>query len=281
MAANPPDGAIIDYALPAARGPVTLSVFDAQNHNVRIFSSADKVTAADPAKLEFAPEWVSPPMVLSAAPGMHRFVWDLHYPKPPITDQNTSKASKTDGIWAPPGHYTVELRVDGHNYEQPLLVKPDPRVTVSEAALRREFVLAQKVAEASAQASGASIEATRLLNALSSRLAHADGMRNQIDALISKVSDLSEVQLHPDPRELVSPPPRRVDSLGALSKDLQTLKRAVDGGDADPSADALASYAKLSDMLAATLHAWQQLKSGDLAILNAKLIAAGDKAIEL
>jgi hypothetical protein len=282
MAGNPPDGAIIDYVLPkATRGPMTLTVFDAQNHKVCSFSSADKVTAPDPAKLEFASEWVPPSMILSAAPGMHRFVWNLHYPKPPILAENMSNASGTDGIWAPPGNYTVELGADGRTYGQPLLIKPDPRVKVSEAALRREFVLAQKVAEASARASAASVEATRLLNALSSRLTHADGMRNQIDALMSKASDLSEIELHPDPRELVSPPPHRADSLRALSKDLEKLGRAVDGADANPSANALASYAKLSNMLATTLHAWQQLKDGDLATLNANLTATGDKAIAL
>jgi hypothetical protein len=57
MAANPPDGAIIDYALPkAVKAAVTLTVFDAQNHKVRSFSSADPVTATDPTKLEIAPE---------------------------------------------------------------------------------------------------------------------------------------------------------------------------------------------------------------------------------
>jgi photosystem II stability/assembly factor-like uncharacterized protein len=280
LASNPPDGAIIDYLLPkAAKGSVTLTVLDAQGHKVCSLSSADKVAAPDPAKLEFAPEWLPAPMILSAEPGMHRFVWNLRYPRPPTTTQKASSFLQTGGVWAPPGAYTIELGVDGLNFRQPLLVKPDPRVTVSEAALRRQFVLAQKVEQASTQASAASDEAAKLLQALASRLSDASGMHQEIAALMAKVSDLSEVVLHPDPRELVSPPPHRVDSLRALSSDLEALQRAVDGADADPGPDALASYAKLSKMLAATLHAWQQLKHSDLATLNAKLTAAGDKAI--
>ncbi|HJU28544.1 MAG TPA: hypothetical protein VJ718_05210 [Candidatus Binataceae bacterium] len=277
MAANPPDGAIIDYVLPKAiKGPVTLTVFDAQDHKIRSFSSADKLTEPNPAKLKFAPEWVPLSMILSAAPGMHRFVWNLHYPKPPTAPQDDSK---TDGVWAPPGDYTVALSVDGRDYRQPLIVKPDPRVAVSEAALRREFELAEKVTEAQARASAATAEATGLLKVLESRLAHTNLMRDHVAALMAKVSDLSGVQLHPNPRNLVAAPPRRTDSLRALSTDLDKLEQVVDGADADPSADALASYAKLSNMLAVTIHSWRQLKESDVAMLNARLTAAGYKSI--
>jgi hypothetical protein len=61
--------------------------------------------------------------------------------------------------------------------------------------------------------------------------------------------------------------------------DLDKLERAIDGSDAEPSKDALASYTKLSKMLSNTLDVWQRLKERDLAALNAKLTAAGDKAI--
>ncbi|MDE2133677.1 MAG: hypothetical protein KGJ49_03665 [Alphaproteobacteria bacterium] len=277
MAANPPDGAIIDYALPnAVKTPVTLTVFDAHHHKVRGFSSADKTTAPDPLKIKFAPEWIPSPTILSAAPGMHRIVWDLHYPKPPAPD-----AAQTNGVWAPPGRYTVELSVAGRSYSQPLLVKADPRVTVPEAALRREFVLARRVEELSSRAYAASAEATKLLQALEARMAHADAMRKQISALMAKVTDLNGVPLYPDPRGWPGRPPRRLDSLRALSTDLAKLETAVDGADANPSADALQSYAKISHMLAATLQAWQQLKHRDLATLNAGLTATGAKPIAL
>jgi hypothetical protein len=146
--------------------------------------------------------------------------------------------------------------------------------------LQREFVLAQEVEEETAQVSAASDEATRILEALAARSAHANRpMDKPIAALMARISDLSEVQVQPDPRKLTSPPPRRTDSLRALSTDLDGLERAVDGADADPSADALASHARLSKMVAATLNSWQQLKHGDLARLNAELAETGDKPI--
>ncbi len=280
MAANPLDGAIIDYVLPkTVKGPVTLTMLDAQSRKVCSFSSAEKITPPNPATLKFASEWVPPPMVLLAAPGMHRFVWNLRYPKPSVT--GPPKMSKTNGAWAPPGHYTVSLDVDGHDYTEPLTVKPDPRVKVSEAALMREFVLAEKVEMASAEASAACADATRILKALQSRLDHANRMRDQISELMARMSDLSGVSTQPpNPRNLTATPPRRTDSLRAISIDLRKLERAVDGADADPSADALASYAKLSKILADQLHAWQQMKHRDLTRLNASLREAGASPID-
>jgi photosystem II stability/assembly factor-like uncharacterized protein len=278
MAANPPDGAMIDYVLPEhVKGPVTLTILDAQNNQVRSFSSDDKPPMLDPAKLEFAPEWVPIPTPLFTTPGMHRFVWNLRY----ASQGETGKHSK-DGVWAPPGSYTIELSVNGHSYRQPLIVKPDPRVTVSVLAMQREFELARKVENESAQASKAGAEAEALLQALDQRQAHANGaLHDQIGALIAQTTDLSGMPLHPDPRDTVGAPPRRTDSLRALSTNLSKLLSAVDDADADPSPDARTAYATLSQTLTATLGDWAHMKQHDLSALNDKLKAAGEKPIAL
>ncbi|MDG2536974.1 hypothetical protein P5Y53_04805 [Dyella jiangningensis] len=281
MAANPPDGAVIDYALPKGiKGAVTLTVFDAQGNKVRAFSSADAVTPPDPRKLNAAPEWVPEPIRLSTAAGMHRFVWDLHYPQPAAATPDPEKDNL--GVWAPPGNYTVELDVDGQRYRQPLRLLVDPRVKVSDAALQREFALARKVEQAAEQTGAATNEATHLLKELDARQAHADNtLHTQIASLLDKTKDLSGVELHPDPRNSMGAAPRRTDSLRALSMNLSKLEQAVDGADADPSKDALASYAALAQTLTATLDAWKHLKDVDVAAINAQLKAAGQKQIAL
>src|SRR5205085_1234239 len=78
---NPPDGAIIDYLLGKA-SPVTLEILDARGMLVRKFSSAD---AIEPVKDDGnVPRWwIRPPRAPSAEAGLHRFVWDLHWPAPP------------------------------------------------------------------------------------------------------------------------------------------------------------------------------------------------------
>ncbi len=133
---NPPDGAILYYNLnAAAAGPVTLEILDSAGHLVRRFSSGDKPEPIDPA-LNVPSYWIRPFQPLSAAAGMHRFVWDLHaahqggggrrggeYPISAIY-RDTPGAQ---GEWMPPGTYTVKLTVDGSDYTQQLVVKPDPR----------------------------------------------------------------------------------------------------------------------------------------------------------
>ena len=96
-AANPPDGAILDYFLPAAASTVTLEILDAQGHLVRRFSNTDKpdITEDELQKQLIPLYWVRKPRQLSTEAGMHRWVWDLHYPAagidaPRISDRRDS-----------------------------------------------------------------------------------------------------------------------------------------------------------------------------------------------
>ncbi|HTB29634.1 MAG TPA: hypothetical protein VK715_11810, partial [Steroidobacteraceae bacterium] len=277
LAANPPDGAIIDYALPAAiEGPVTLTILDAQNHPVRRFSSADQVPPPDLSKLEFAPEWLPSSAIVSAAPGMHRFVWSLRYPSlTPASEPGLPKA----GVWAPPGRYTVELDVGGRRYEQPLQVEPDPRVRVSTTALQREFVLARLIDQAGAQAAAARDQARKLLEALEPRLAQPGAPQAKIVSLMARAMALSGLSPPSRPPNAPRLKPLRTDSLQALSTDLGKLEGAVDGADADPGPDARAAYAALSRMLTATLAEWRHFLDQDLTTLNRELGAAGQAPV--
>ena len=274
-APNPPDGAIIDYVLPAAvQGPVVVTIRDANSQVVRRYSSAEHVSVPNPATLEYAPEWVRPTPVPAAGPGMQRFVWDLRYPVPA---QPSATDPSADGVWAPPGQYTVELTVAGHVYRQPLTVQPDPRVHVSQAAFEREFDLARKVEAEKVQASSALDRAEALLDALDARLPRAGAAHAEVAALLAEGTTLSGTIPHAIPYPAI--PPVRTDSLQALASDLDNLEAAVDGADADPSPDAVSSYAMLSRKLTATLAEWKHLEQVDVPKLNERLRAAGQKPI--
>jgi hypothetical protein len=275
MAANPPDGAIIDYVLPdSVQGPVVVTIRDASNRVVRSYTSAEHVPAPDPATLEFAPEWVPPTPVPSAAPGMQRFVWDLRYASPAGLH---SRGPSSGGVWAPPGQYTVVLTVAGRDYSEPLVVTPDPRVKLPDGAYEREFDLARKVEAAQARTSAAYGRAVSLLDALDARLAKRGAAHRQVAALLAKASSISGTTPHAIPFPAV--PSRRTDSLQALVMDLATLESAVDGADADPSPDALSSYATLSEKMTATLAEWTRLETVDVPKVNERLKAAGQPPI--
>jgi photosystem II stability/assembly factor-like uncharacterized protein len=275
-AANPSDGAVIDYLLPdGVSNPVAIAILDAQNNTVRSFSSEDKPRPRDPRTLEVAPEWVPLPASVSTEPGMHRFVWDLHYPAAAASEDN----ERGRGVWAAPGRYFVELRVGGQAYRQPLDVKPDPRVKIAPAALARQFVLARKVEASTVEVGAALKEAGKLSAALSARSPDSGAQKPEIEALLQKIADLTGTPLKANPYASFNSALPRADDLKSLLKDFGRLDGAVDGADADPGEDALASYATLTKLLTATLAEWGRIKKGDLAELNAHLAASGQKAV--
>jgi hypothetical protein len=250
MAANPPEGAAIDYALPSGiKGPVTLTIYDINNNEVRRFTDGDKHSIPDSSKHEYAAEWEKPKPALTATPGMHRFLWDLHNAAPPALQID---AHDFDGIWVLPGIYIVELIAGGKTVTQRLDVKPDPRVSLPVSAMQREFDLAARVVDAWSQAASALAQAKQLLKIVQQR---KDPDSAQLATTLLDLSGASE-----DSENRPVKPPRRIDSLKTLEADLQNLEHAVDGADADPSPDAQAAYLHLSQMLTKTLGEWRLLK---------------------
>ncbi|MGH7732192.1 MAG: WD40/YVTN/BNR-like repeat-containing protein, partial [Gemmatimonadales bacterium] len=150
---NPPDGAIIDYYIGGSvSGPVTLEIRNSVGQLVRRYSSADIPDPVDTVALNVPTHWLRPFQPLSAAPGMHRFVWDLHYPPPaalgagyPIAaiDHDTPRMPR--GPVVLPGRFTVHLSVDGKSYTAPLVVRMDPRITATGSDLASQFGLAMSL----------------------------------------------------------------------------------------------------------------------------------------
>ena len=138
LAQNPPSGAVIDYYLRSApSGPVVLEILNAGGDVVRRYSSDDKPAAVNPDTLNIPAFWRPTPEPLSAAAGMHRWVWDLRpTPQAPSAGGGGGGAGGGGGGGGGfgnrptvlPGNYTVKLSVGGQSLTQPLVVKPDPRV---------------------------------------------------------------------------------------------------------------------------------------------------------
>lgn len=129
MAENPPSGAIIDYYLKSnADGPITLEILDPSGATIRRYSSEDRTPPVDPNTLDIPAFWRPTPVPLSAAAGMHRWVWDL---RPTLPADSGARAGAGSGSRSVPlvlpGTYTVKLTVNGRSYTQPLKVKMDPR----------------------------------------------------------------------------------------------------------------------------------------------------------
>jgi hypothetical protein len=187
-ARNPPDGAIVDYYLPAdASGPVTLEIFTSTGQGghlgppllVRRYSSDDKPEPYDEKEINVPMYWARPLESLPASKGAHRFVWNLRYPTPgavnrdfPISAAYRDTPLEPLGVLAVPGTYTVKLTVNGTTLTQPLTLKMDPRASITPLGLQQQFTLATQVAgmmnrtytEISRQPAGSSRDALVTLN---------------------------------------------------------------------------------------------------------------------
>jgi len=146
---NPPTGAVLDYWLAdAAHDSLTLTITDGTGSTIRRFTSAAPPESLS-ARRYFEAAWAGTPRVLAATAGMHRFVWDLRYTRPPAPSYSyTIAAVRTQGTpiepqgpFVVPGTYKVTLSANGSSVSRTLTVLPDPRIHVSESGYREQLQL--------------------------------------------------------------------------------------------------------------------------------------------
>ena len=254
MASNPAYGAAIDYVLASrADSPVVLEILDARGALVRRYSSDVEPAKVDLAKLTTAPEWHERPSTLSAAPGMHRFHWPLRFAAPEGVAEGDAYA---DGVWAPPGEYRLKLTVSNATFEQTLVVRPDPRVKIDAAAYARQFELATKVMAQRERVAAATASFGKVLKAIVERRKTAPS--GALDALEARVRAVAGAPAVTNPsngwwRDA------EPGTLRYAASALEKLSVAVDGADADPSADAIEGLAKLMPIVEKTLAAWDKV----------------------
>jgi photosystem II stability/assembly factor-like uncharacterized protein len=281
---NPPDGAIIDYYLNAESSqPVTLEVFDAQNHLVRRYSSTDKpkpmekIAAENPIPMY----WVRPAQILSAGPGMHRFVWDLHYPPPaalhheyPISAIFHDTPEYPLGAIALPGTYTARLTVEGKSYDRQFVLRMDPRIKTSTADLRKQFEMESGAVEGMNASFAALTQVQSVRAQLKDRAAKAGRgpLADSIAALDKKATALeggAESTFFGFPSRSKNP-----ENLSTINQHFAGLLAVADSADAAPTTQATALSQELRGALAQLQGRWTDLTQQNLTLLNVSLKSA-------
>ena len=288
---NPPDGAIIDYYLrSAASGRVTLEILDAKGNLVRRYASTDKPEPIEKLAKEhpIPMYWVRPEHILAGEAGMHRFVWDLHHAPPdalehefPISAIYHDTPLEPRGASALPGNYTVKLTVAGKSYEQPLVLRMDPRIKTSEADLAKQFETERGAAAGMNQSFAALRQVEALRAQLKERAAKA-GKTELADA-IARVDKKAE-ELGGATTEAffgVAPSGKRLENLSAINQGFSGLLAVVKSADEPPTAQAAALYTELQAALKDLLTRWEALKTGDVSSLNELLQKASVAPINL
>jgi photosystem II stability/assembly factor-like uncharacterized protein len=282
-AQNPPVGASLSYYLRShPRQPVVLEILDATGTVVRRYASDDVAQPVNPSTLEFPAFWVPPPKVLSAEPGMHRWVWDLRW-----TDQVGAGAppgyevfhGTTGGPWVVPGAYTVRLTVDGTSITRPLAVKLDPLVKTPEPDLEKQLEVSTRVMEARAEAAGAIHDAEGLLRQVR---AAREAARSSHSALpvVAALEEKLEALLGAPPLPFTQrpgpvPPPPSLSGLRWVNGELGRLYGVLQGAEVAPSPDAMTAVEHALTSLHAAESRLAEVRGQEVARVNALLRRVG------
>jgi len=272
-AANPPDGAIIDYYLArASSAPVTLEILDAQGHLVRKFSSTDKpeATEAELKKQLIPLYWLRPFRSLSTEAGMHRWVWDLHYPAPistrhdyPISAIPGDTPRYPLGPTALPGSYTARLTANGKSYTAPFTVKMDPRVKITAAGLDQKFHLETRLASLLSQTSKAVTQAGSVREPLQKLSEQAIGAtKDSVQAFQKKLTAVLGA-----PSGFFAPPSAEA-TLARANGQVTVLYGQVWQADAEPTAAQSEAVTSTEHDVSDVMKRWDALKTADLPALN-------------
>jgi len=287
---NPPDGAMIDYYIGAgSSGPAILEIKDEAGQVVRRYSSADPLPTPDPA-LAIPPYWVRPPQKLAGEPGMHRFLWDMHYapvpgvqPQYPIAAVVHNTAPAPTSPWAMPGKYMVVLTVGGKSYQQPLTLVMDPRVKTSNADLAEQFRLSKQLYDEWLALNSISESVRRIrsqMTELRPRVPEGD-LKTHLNALGEKLQALSGAGGGGPGAAAAGAAAGARASVASTTGRARTLFSLIEDVDLAPTPQAAAAVPDVLKDSRSLQNDWQTIKSQDIPALNQELRAAGLPVIEV
>jgi photosystem II stability/assembly factor-like uncharacterized protein len=285
MGENPPDGAVIDYALPeSVQGSVTLEILDKSGAVVRKFASTDVLYASheELAKQLIPLYWLRMPATLPGTPGMHRWVWDLRWTTPtathyeyPISAVPNDTPRTPQGALALPGVYTVRLTANGKSVTVPLSVKMDPRVPASTADLASLFQAESHLSDMVSKSAAADLEAHSVREQIGnlSKSAPAE-MKEALEAADKKLETLVEGKPAANGGE-------EEPGLDGVAGEAQGLYGQVGQADAAPTVAQQQASQHTGEEVREVLEKWNRVKATDIPALNGKLTAAHLPVINL
>jgi photosystem II stability/assembly factor-like uncharacterized protein len=193
---NPPAGAIVYYWLKTPSQLVTMDFLDASGKLIRSFTSAQDPQAArdslrnaaraDSLKKagaradssqrseargeetnEDGPRRPQTPPRVSNKAGLNTFSWNMRYPDASTFQNLIMWAAGTQGPVAPPGTYSVRMKVNGVTQTESFRIIKDPRSKATQADLDEQFAFLIKVRDETSKAN----DAVRLVRSVRSQVA--------------------------------------------------------------------------------------------------------------
>jgi hypothetical protein len=276
-AKNPPEGAIIDYYLPATAQSLTLEIFDSGGRLVQRYIGGPMRQQPHP-PLPIAERWLIPPVALETTPGAHRFLWDLRWAAP-----GASSASEAEeGFRAPrgpqvvPGTYQLKLTADGKLFAQTLKVEMDPRSPATAAELNEQLRLGLEIfaeVENSRKALSELGAVRKQLHQIETQsLKHHERLLSQLAEMDAAIQQIENGQ---------ATTPGAVTGLRQANMGLAAALYVVESGDRPAPSQALNLYHQADQAAKTAMAGWQELTSNRLPKLNEALRKAGLAAISV
>jgi photosystem II stability/assembly factor-like uncharacterized protein len=288
---NPPSGAVIYYWLKTAikkpegkkdgeaqadggsagakAVPITMEILDSKGQVIRKYPP--KPQPSDETPSEESDFGRPQARALPIEAGLNRFVWDLQYEGSSRVPHSPLWGGNTDGPIALPGNYQVKLTVQGKSYTAPLEIKPDPRVTATQADLEKQFDLRLKIRGRVTQTHDTINQIRDIraqINALNKRLEGQPQAKAVAEAgkqLDRKMTEVEEVLVQTKAKsnqDVLNYPIRLNNYLVALGG----VVESADGGPTQASYDV---FNMLSRQLDEQLAKWHEILNTDVPAYDA------------
>jgi hypothetical protein len=215
--------------------------------------------------------------------GLNRFTWDLRTDAPTQVPGAVYWGGRAGGAVVPTGSYNVKLSAGGQSVTAKIEVKTDPRITVSQADLDKQFEFATRI-NARITAGHDAINQIRglrqQLDLLRQRLAATPENRPVLDAADALNKKMTEVE-----EELIQT--KATSGEDALNFPIKVVNQLVDvfgtveSADAAPTAQSIAVFDVLDKELTASLAKWDDIQKTDLVALNAKMSQANIPGVSI
>ncbi|HUJ32991.1 MAG TPA: hypothetical protein VLY23_17045 [Candidatus Acidoferrum sp.] len=267
IGANPPGGVIIDYSFKAApKDDISMEILDAKGQTVRKFSSKEQ--KPEDGEEGFFGARGNPPIPKKA--GLNRFVWDMKYETPIPVPGAVYDNGPPEGVLALPGKYEVKLTVEGKAHSAPVELVQDPRATISQADLEKQFTLVTEIRNLNDEGHKLVLEIRDLrgqLEAVEKRLGQDDGSKAVKDAAESVKKKIAEIE-----GKLIEPKATaNEDQLNygnMLSSQLAYLGNSVDDSDVAPTQAEAEQYEVFRGQMETIDAEWKAVLSQDVGQLN-------------
>jgi hypothetical protein len=206
--------------------------------------------------------------------GVGRLNWDGRYASAVTFPGMILWGASTSGPAAPPGQYTVRLKVDGREQTKPVAVVRHPLFTdVTDDDLRAQFALALSIRDKVSDANNAVIEIRRIKREADDRMKkNADAKLKTVGGtLTTNLSDVEDDVYQVKNQSGQDP----LNFPIKINNRLANLQRVVNSGDGRPIENAAVLFEEYTKQLGVQTGRLNQVIARDLAAFNAELRRLG------